>query len=107
MLPELIRIAQAGRLAGATALARAARFADPSVVQVARQYLAGDDVGAQVIAIRVLGDLGDKSDLPRLRPIAAQAESLPSQGRGFGMMPSIDLGKVAKNAIKQITSRGD
>ncbi|MBY0504724.1 MAG: HEAT repeat domain-containing protein [Bryobacteraceae bacterium] len=107
VLPALIRIAQAGKMAGATALARAARFADPSVVQMARQYLAGDDVAAQVIAIRVLGDLGDRSDLPRLRPIAAHAEALPSQGRGFGMMPSIDLGKVAKNAIQQITSRGD
>ena len=105
VLPHLLTIAQAGKMAGATALARAAAFADPSVVQVARQYLAGDDVAAQVIAIRVLGDLGDKTDLLRLRPIAAHAESLPSQGRGFGMMPSIDLGKVAKNAIRQIETR--
>jgi len=105
VLPHLIAIAEAGKMAGFTALARAAVFVDPSVVKVARQYLAGDDVAAQVIAIRVLGDLGDKSDLPRLRPIALQAEALPSQGRGFGMMPSIDLGKVAKNAIRRIESR--
>ncbi len=105
VLPHLIAIAKAGKMAGFTALARAAVFVDPSVVQVARQYLAGDDVAAQVIAIRVLGDLGDKSDLPRLRPIALHAEALPSQGRGFGMMPSIDLGKVAKNAIRQIEAR--
>ncbi len=104
-LPHLIAIAKAGRMAGATALARAAVFADPTVVAVARQYLAGDDVAAQVIAIRVLGDHGDDSDLPRLRPIAAHSEALPSQGRGFGMMPSIDLGKVAKNAIRQIEAR--
>ena len=105
VLPHLITIAKAGRMAGATALARAAAFSDPTVVQVARQYLAGDDVAAQVIAIRVLGDHGDKTDLPRLRPIALHAEALPSQGRGFGMMPSIDLGKVAKNAIRQIEAR--
>jgi len=104
-LPHLIAIAKAGRMAGATALARAAVFADPTVVTVARQYLAGDDVAAQVIAIRVLGDHGDATDLPRLRPIAAHGEALPSQGRGFGMMPSIDLGKVAKNAIRQIEAR--
>jgi len=105
VLPHLIAIAKAGKMAGFTALARAAVFVDPSVVKVARQYLSGDDVAAQVIAIRVLGDLGDKSDLPRLRPIALHAEALPSQGRGFGMMPSIDLGKVAKNAIRQIEAR--
>jgi Arc/MetJ family transcription regulator len=104
-LPYLISIAKAGRLAGATALARAAAFADPSVLAVARQYLAGDDVAAQVIAIRVLGDHGDATDLPKLKPIAAHAEALPAQGRGFGMMPSIDLSKVARNAIRQIESR--
>ena len=105
VLPHLIAIAKAGHLAGATALARAAVYKDPSVVEVARQYLAADDVAAQVIAIRVLGDHGDASDLPRLRPIAAHAEALPSQGRGFGLMPSIDLGKVALNAIRQIEGR--
>lgn len=104
-LPYLITIAKAGRMAGAIALARAAAFADPSVVEVARQYLTGNDVAAQVIAINALGALGDSSDLKQLRPIAAHSESLPSQNRGFGMMPSIDLGKVAKNAIRQIEAR--
>ena len=104
-LPYLLTIAKGGRMAGATALARAAAFADPSVVEVARQYLAGNDVAAQVIAINALGALGDTTDLKQLRPIAAHAEALPSQGRGFGMMPSIDLGKVAKNAIRQIEAR--
>ena len=104
-LPYLLTIAKAGHLAGATALARAAAFADPSVVAVARQYLAGNDVAAQVIAINALAALGDTSDLRQLRPIAAHAEALPSQGRGFGMMPSIDRGKVAKTAIRQIEAR--
>ncbi len=104
-LPYLIAIAQGGQLAGATALARAAAYADPSVLEVARQYLAGDDVAAQVIAIRVLGDWGEASDLARLKPVAARGEALPSQGRGFGMMPAIDLSKVARNAMRQIEQR--
>lgn len=104
-LPHLITIAKAGRMAGATALARAAQFPDPTVLEVARAYLNGEDVAAQVIAIRILGDHGDSTDLARLAPIAAHGESLPSQGRGFGMMPSIDLAKVAKNAIRQIEGR--
>ncbi len=105
VLPHLIAIAKAGRMAGATALARAAAYKDPSVLAVARQYLAAEDVAAQVIAIRVLGEQGGTSDLALLRPIAAHAEVLPSQGRGFGLMPSIDLGQVAKNAIMQIEGR--
>ena len=105
VLPHLIAIAKAGSLAGATALARAAAYPDPTVLAVARQYLAAEDVAAQVIAIRILGDQGDSSDLPILRPIAAHAEALPSQGRGFGLMPSIDLGQVAKNAIRLIEKR--
>ncbi len=104
-LPYLIAIAQRGQLAGATALARAAAYADPSVLEVARKYLAGDDVAAQVIAIGVLGDLGEASDLALLNPVAARGEALPPQGRGFGMMPAIDLSKVARNAMRQIEQR--
>ena len=89
----------------AGALEQAARFHDPSVLPLARHTLAEGDVASQMIALSVLMDLGDASDLPKLREMAAKSETLTSRGRGFGFMPAIDLGRAAKNAIAAIQHR--
>ena len=105
VLPYLIGIAGKGNMAGVAALRRAAEFGDPAIVPVARQYLTGADVGAQVIALQVIGRMGDASDLSKLREIAANARPMSQNGRGFGLMPGIDLGQVARNAVQQIERR--
>jgi HEAT repeat protein len=105
VLPFLLGIAAKGNMAGVAALRRAAEFGDPAVVPVARQYLTGADIGAQVIALQVIGRMGDASDLTALRQVAAKARPMSQNGRGFGLMPGIDLGQVARNAIDQIERR--
>jgi len=69
-----------------------------------RRVLATGEVASQVIALGIIGELGDATDLPKLREIAAKSEPVASRGRGFGFMPVIDLGRVAKNAIDRITT---
>ena len=52
----------------------------------------------------VIGDLGDQSDLPKLREMARKRETVESRGRGFGFMPAIDLGRAAQNAADKISA---
>lgn len=57
-------------------------------------------------AIRASATLGDASDLPSLREIAAtETEEMSTRGRGFGFMPAISLSRAAKTAIARIESR--
>ena len=104
-LPFLLQAAQQPGIAGLTALERAAAFHNRAVVPLARQVLAKGDAASQVIALGVIGDLGDASDLPKLREMAAKSEPIASRGRGFGFMPVIDLARVAQNAAAAIEKR--
>jgi hypothetical protein len=63
------------------------------------------DVPLRLAALRAIGDLGDVSDLPGLMELAAKAESATSTGRGFGLVPALDLSRAAQNAILQIEAR--
>jgi len=105
-LPLLLQAAQQPGVAGLTALERAASFHNRTVLPVAREVLAKGDAASQVVALGVIGDLGDASDLPRLREMAAKSEPIESRGRGFGFMPVIDLARVAQNAAAAIEQRG-
>jgi HEAT repeat protein len=105
-LPFLLQAAQQPGVAGVTALERAAAFHNRAVLPVARRILARGDAASQVIALGVIGDLGDASDLPKLREMAAKPEPISSRGRGFGFMPIIDLARVAQNAAAAIEKRG-
>jgi HEAT repeat protein len=101
-LPYLLRAAEQATVAGINALEHAARSHEPAVLPLARRAIARADVAAQLIAITILGDLGDASDLPKLRELAALTDPVYSRGRGFGFMPPIDLGRAAQNAIAKI-----
>jgi HEAT repeat protein len=105
VLPYLLNLSESGGMVAAMALSRAVRFEDPSVVEVARRLMASEDVTLRLAALRAIGDRGDSSDLPALRTLAAKAENVTSGGRGFGLVPSLDLSHAAQNAIRQIDSR--
>ena len=96
VLPMLLR---------AGALEQAARFRDPAVLPLARRSLASGDPAIQLIAMSVLADLGDISDLPTLQELAKNSEPLANRGRGFGFMPAIDLGHAARTTIRAIEGR--
>lgn len=105
VLPHLLKAAGQAGVVGVAALEAAARFKDGAVLPAARRVLAQGDVASQVIAIAIIGDLGDAADLPKLREVAAHSEPMESRGRGFGFMPAIDLARVAANAITKIQGR--
>ena len=105
VLPALLSLAEGGGPVAAMALSRAVEFNHPAVLTVARKLMAARDVTLRLAALRAIGDFGNAADLPALRELAARAERAVPSGRGFGLVPSIDLSRAAQNAIRQIESR--
>jgi HEAT repeat protein len=105
VLPALLSLAEAGGPVAAMALNRAVEFDHPGVLTVSRKLMATRDVTLRLAALRAIGNFGDAADLPALRELAAKAERAAPSGRGFGLVPSIDLSRAAQNAIRQIESR--
>ncbi|HEY6347189.1 MAG TPA: hypothetical protein VIY49_37335 [Bryobacteraceae bacterium] len=56
--------------------------------------------------MRTLAQMGDSTDLPKLREIARnETEKSAAQNRGFGLMPAISLSKAAQTTIEGIEKR--
>jgi hypothetical protein len=104
-LPYLLLAAAQPGVSGINALALAARSHDPAVLAQARRLLDQGDVAAQVIALAIIADLGDSTDLPKLCQLAAHSDPVYSRGRGFGFMPPIDLARAAQTAIDKLTTK--
>jgi HEAT repeat protein len=105
VLPKLLDLAASGGAVGVAALSRAAQLDEPAALPVARNLLSGHDPAAKLIALPIVGDCGDASDMPRLRELAAKSEPLGIRGRGFGLMPALDVSRAAKNAMESIGKR--
>jgi HEAT repeat protein len=105
VLPYLLELVPASGLVGTMALNRAIQFQDPSVAAIARRMLKISDPPMHLVALRAVGELGDDSDLPKLRELAGKSQPLMAGGRGFGFAPAVDLSLAAKNAIRMIESR--
>jgi HEAT repeat protein len=105
VLPYLLDLAGGGGAAGLSALSRAAQFDEKAALPVSRVLLRGSDLPVKMIALKVVGDCGDPTDLPGLREIAARGEPLTVRSRGFGLMPALDLSRAAKHAIDEIERR--
>jgi hypothetical protein len=104
-LPYLLGAAVQPGVPGIHALEQAARLNDPAVLPIARGVIEKGDIAGQVVALTILGDFGDASDLPKLRELAAKSDPVYSRGRGFGFMPPIDPGRAAQNAMAKINAR--
>jgi hypothetical protein len=105
VLPKLLDLAAGGGAVGVAALTRAARFDEPATLPTARKLLLGNDPAGKLIALLIVGECGDAGDLPRLREMAAKSEPLGTRGRGFGLMPVLDVSRAAKTAIAGIEKR--
>lgn len=105
VLPYLLDLAAGGGAMGVAALSRAARFDEPATLPAARKLLSGNDAAAKLIALLIVGECGDAADLPRLRELAAKSEPLGAHGRGFGLMPALDISRAARSAIESIQKR--
>jgi len=105
VLPKLLGLAEGGGAVGIAALSRAAQFDEPATLPVARKLLSGHDAAGKLIALLIVGECGDASDLPRLREMAAKSEPVGTRGRGFGLMPALDISRAAQSAIEGIQKR--
>ncbi len=106
VLPYLLNIAKDGGLVGTAALDRAVTFHDPRVLETARLMLASKDVSDKLAAMRVLGEMGNQTDIPKLRAIQESETGLVSaSARGFGLIPAISLSRAAETTIEKIGTR--
>ncbi len=106
VVPYLLSLAKDGGLVGAAALDRAQTFHDARVLETARVLLDAKDVSDKLAAMRVIGAMGDSTDLPKLREIKKKETDLVSAaGRGFGLMPAISLSRAAQTTIEKIEER--
>ena len=105
VLPYLLDLAAGGGAVGVAALSLAARFDEHATLPAARKLLSGNDAAGKLIALLIVGECGDAGDLPRLNELAAKSVPLGTRGRGFGLMPALDVSRAAKNAIECIQKR--
>ena len=105
-IPYLLDIAKMGGIVGTAALNRALDFRDPRIPEIARRLLDYPDVSDKLAGMRALAQMGDSTDLPKLREIARnETEKFAAQNRGFGLMPAISLSKAAQTTIEAIEKR--
>jgi HEAT repeat protein len=105
-VPYLSAIAKVGGMTGDMALDRLAELDAAAGLAVARTLLGSQQVPDKLYAMKVMGALGDSSDLPELRKLAASnAETLSQRERGFGLMPPINLARSAQAAVTAIEKR--
>ncbi len=106
VLPYLLNLAKDGGLVGTAALDRAVTFHDPRVLETARTLLGSKDVSDKLAAMRVIGAMGDQTDIPQLRAIQEkETEMVSASGRGFGLIPAISLSRAAETTIEKIGAR--
>ena len=68
--------------------------------------LASKDVSDKLAAMRVIGEMGNQTDIPKLRAIQDSETGLVSAaGRGFGLIPAISLSRAAETTIEKIGTR--
>jgi HEAT repeat protein len=106
VLPYLLNLAKDGGLVGTAALDRAVTFHDPRVLETARTLLGSKDVSDKLAAMRVIGAMGDQTDIPQLRAIQEkETEMVSASARGFGLVPAISLSRAAETTIEKIGAR--
>ncbi len=106
VVPYLLSLAKNGGLVGTAALDRALTFGDPRVLETARALINSKDVSDKLAAMRVIGAMGDETDIPALRKIQANETGMVSAaGRGFGLIPAISLSRAAQTTIEKIGER--
>lgn len=106
VVPYLLSLAKDGGLVGTAALDRALTFHDPRVLETARGLLASKDVSDKLAAMRVIGAMGDETDIPALKKIQESETGMVSAvGRGFGLIPAISLSRAAQTTIERIGER--
>ena len=106
VIPYLVALAKRGGMIGDMALERISQLDPAASLGIARELLSSAQVPDKLYAMRAIGSFGDRSDLADLKKIAADnPDNLSQRGRGFGLMPPINLARAAQAAIASIETR--
>jgi len=103
--PELRDIALQGGLLTSLAMDTLLEWNDVKALEIGRKLLVRAEPGDQLIGVRVVGLLGDKSDLAKLQELTKSDMQMGQGSRGFGLMPAISLARAATTAIENINAR--
>jgi len=103
--PQLREIALMGGVMTSLAVNALADWRDPEVLPIGRKLMTHRDPGDQLAGIRVVGLMGDTSDLDSLRALMKNDEKMGQGSRGFGLMPAISIGRAARTAAGNIAQR--
>ena len=104
-LDALLQLAQTSDSVGLMALEGALRFRSPRVLAQARKLLEISEIPARLTALRIIGELGDTSDLAALKALTPRDEEMTAGPRGFGLMPPISIARLARMAMTRIEAR--
>ena len=107
-VPYLLVLAKKTGIIGSLAVEQLIKLKEPKVLELARGELLNSQEPADLLAaMRVLGSMGDRSDIPTLEGLGKRFNEpvTATQGRGFGLMPAISIGRAANSSIEQIRSR--
>ena len=106
-VPFLLELGKRTGVVGSLAIEQLIKLKEPQAVGLAHELMKSTDPSDLMAAMRILGMLGDRSDIPALEGVAKRfpEATLSNTGRGFGFMPAISLDRAAKTSIEQIRSR--
>jgi HEAT repeat protein len=106
-VPYFLALAKRTGIVGSLAIEQLINLKEPQALTLGRELIKSTDPADLLAAMRLLGSLGDRSDFPALESVARRfPDSLStSSGRGFGLMPAINLARAARTSIEQIRVR--
>ena len=107
-VPYFLELSKRTGIVGSLAFEQLIRLNAKEALVPARELIASNEPADLLAAMRVLGTMGDKTDIPLLEGVAKRFpdvanSKLPS--RGFGFMPPISLFRAAESSIDQIRTR--
>jgi HEAT repeat protein len=102
---QLREVALMGGVMTSLAVNALTDWRDPEVLPIGRKLMTHGDPGDQLAGIRVVGLMGDTSDLASLQELMKNDEKMGQGSRGFGLMPAISIGRAARTAAETITQR--
>ena len=106
-VPYLLKLGKRSGVVGSLAVEQLIKLKEPQALGLGRELMKSADPADLLAAMRVLGTMGDESDIPVLEGIAKRfpEATLSSSGRGFGFMPAISLDHAARTSVEQIRAR--
>jgi hypothetical protein len=106
-VPYLLVLAKKTGIVASLAIEQLIKLNEPKTLALGRELMKSPEPADLLAGMRVLGSMGDASDIPALEAVSKAHKDLvsSSSGRGFGLMPPISIDRAAKSSIEQIRSR--